>query len=65
VEKTARKTEPIVLCHSIGFPSGLSFFLVSSVCFLVRVTVVDKKGCRLLFANHLGHNFNRKEEKIA
>jgi len=31
-----------VLWHSTGFPSGLSvFFVVSSVCLLVRVTMVD------------------------
>jgi hypothetical protein len=35
-----------VLWHSTGFPSGLSVFFwgggVSSVCVLVRVTMVDK-----------------------
>jgi hypothetical protein len=31
-----------VFWHSTGFPSGLSVFFVSSVCFLVRVTMVDK-----------------------
>jgi hypothetical protein len=31
-----------VLWHSTGFPSGLSFLFVSSVCLLVRVTMVDK-----------------------
>jgi hypothetical protein len=31
-----------VLWHSTGFPSRLSVFLVSSVCLLVRITVVDK-----------------------
>jgi hypothetical protein len=42
-KKTARKTELNVLWHSTGFPSGLSgFFLVSSVCFFGRVTMVDK-----------------------
>ena len=40
--KTARKTELNVLWHSTGFPSGLSVFFVSSVCLLVRVTMVDK-----------------------
>jgi hypothetical protein len=66
VKKTARKTELNALWHSTGFPSGLSVFLVSSVCFLVRVTMVDKKqGCRLLFASHTGHNVIRKEEKKA
>ena len=42
VKKTARKTELNVLSHSTGFPSDLSVFLVSSVCLLVRVTMVDK-----------------------
>jgi hypothetical protein len=42
VIKTARKTELNVLWHSTGFASGLSVFLVSSVCLLVRVTMVDK-----------------------
>ena len=43
VKKIARKTELNVHWHSTGLPSGVSvFFLVSSVCFLVRVTVVDK-----------------------
>ena len=41
VKKTARKTELNVLWHSTGFLSGLSVF-VSSVCLLVRVTIVDK-----------------------
>jgi hypothetical protein len=38
---------------------------VSSVCLLVRVSVVDKKkkGFRLLFASHIGHNVIRKEER--
>ena len=41
-----KKTELNVLWHSTGFQSGF----VSSVCLLVRVTIVDKKkqGCRLL-----------------
>jgi len=30
-----------VLWHTTGFPLGLSFF-VSSLCLLVRVTMVDK-----------------------
>ena len=42
VKKTARKTELNILWHSTSFPSGLSDFLVSSVCLLVRVTMVDK-----------------------
>jgi len=41
VKKTARKTELNVLWHSTGFPSGWSVFFVSSVCLLVRVTVLD------------------------
>jgi len=51
VKKTVRKTELNVLWHSTGFPSGLSFFFVSSVCLLVRVTVMDKNKavvCSLL-----------------
>jgi hypothetical protein len=39
-KKTARKTELNVLWHSTGFPSGLSV-TPSSVCLLVRVTMVD------------------------
>jgi hypothetical protein len=31
----------------------------------VRVTMVDKKGFRLLFASHIGHNVIKKEEKKA
>jgi hypothetical protein len=39
---------------------------VSSVCLLVRVTMVDKnKAVVLLFASHIGHNVIRKEEKKA
>jgi hypothetical protein len=47
------------------FPSGLSvFFLVSSVCLVVHVTMVYKnKACRLLFAGHIGQNVIRKEKK--
>jgi len=42
------------------------FCFVSSVFPLLRVTVVDKKkGCRLLFASHIGHNVIWKEEKKA
>jgi len=40
VKKTTRTTDLNVLWHSTGFPSGLSFFF-SSVCLLVRVTMVD------------------------
>ena len=51
LKKTAQKTELNFLWHSTGFPSDLSVFLVSSVCLLVRVTVVDKNKtvvCSLL-----------------
>jgi len=65
-KKTARKTELNVLWHSTGFPSRLPVFFVSSVCLLLRVTVVDKnKAVVLLFASHIGHNVIRKEEKKA
>jgi hypothetical protein len=37
-KKTARKTALNVLWHSTGFPPGLSVFVVSSVCLLVRMT---------------------------
>jgi hypothetical protein len=40
-------------------------FFVKSVCLLVRVTMVDKIKCDLLFASHIGHNIIRKEEKEA
>jgi SUMO ligase MMS21 Smc5/6 complex component len=38
-------------------------FFVSSVCLLVRVTMVDKNKTRLLFASHIGHNVIQKEGK--
>ena len=41
-KKTARKTELNVLWHSTGFPIRFVRFFVSSVCLLVRVTMVDK-----------------------
>ena len=40
--KAGRKTELNVLWHSTGFPSSFSVFFVSSVCLLVRVTMVDE-----------------------
>jgi len=43
-KKTARKPELNVLWHSTGLPSSLSVFFVSSVCLLVRVTMVDKNS---------------------
>jgi hypothetical protein len=43
-KKKEKKTKPAlnVFWHITGFPSGLSVFFVSSVCFLVRVAMVDK-----------------------
>jgi hypothetical protein len=65
VKKLARKTELNVLWHSTGFPSGLSVFchfcVSSCACDYGRLN----QGCRLLFANHIGHNVIRKEEKKA
>jgi hypothetical protein len=64
VKKKARKTELNILWHSTGSPTSLSVFLISSVCLVVHVTMVDKKtGCRLLLASHIGQNLKRKEEK--
>jgi hypothetical protein len=40
--KNAGKIELNVLWHSTDFPSGLSVFFVSSICPVVRVTMVDK-----------------------
>jgi len=40
-------------------------FFASSVCLLVRVTVVDKSKAVFLFVSHIDHNVIRKEEKIA
>jgi len=37
-----QKNELNFLWQSTGFPSGLSDFFVSSVCLLVRLTMVDK-----------------------
>jgi hypothetical protein len=42
VKKTTQKTELNVLWHSTGFSIRFANFFVSSVCFLVRVTTVDK-----------------------
>jgi hypothetical protein len=36
------------------------FLFVSFVGLFVRVTMMDKKGCHLLFASHIGHNVFRK-----
>ena len=53
-----------VLWHSTGFQSGLSAFFVSSVCLLVRVTVVDKNKavvCCLLATSAIMLSEKRKE----
>ena len=65
--KIARKTELNVLWHSTGFTSSLSVFFVSSVCLLVRVTVVDKNKavvCCLLATSTimLSEKKNRKRK---
>jgi len=49
---TKNLTECSVAQHR--FPIRFISFFVSSVCLLVRVTMVDKKGCRLLFASLIG-----------
>jgi len=64
VKKTARKTELNVPWYSTGFPSGLSVFLVSSMCLLVRVTMVDKNKavvCSLLATSAIMLSEIRKE----
>jgi di/tricarboxylate transporter len=63
---TARKTELNVLWHSTGFPSGLSVFFVTSVCFLVRVTVVDKNKavvCCLLATSAITLSEKKKRKR--
>ena len=45
------------------FPIRFVSFFVSSVYLLVCVTMVDKKGCRLLFASHIGHNVSEKKKR--
>ena len=52
--------------HGTGFPSGLSDFFVSSVCVLVRVTVVDKNKavvCCLLATSTLMLSENKKRKR--
>jgi len=66
VKKTARKTELNVLWHSTSFPSGLSFFFVSSVCPLVRVTMADKNKavvCCLLATSAIMLSENKKRKR--
>jgi len=53
-----------VLWHSTDFPSGLSVFLASSVCLLVRVTMMDKNKavvCCLLATSAIMLSERRKE----
>jgi hypothetical protein len=64
VKKTARKTELLVLWHSTGFPSGWS--VVSSVCLLVRVTMVDKNRavvCSLLATSAIMLSEKKKRKR--
>jgi hypothetical protein len=66
VKKLHEKTELNVFWHSTGFPSGLSIFLVSSVCLLLRVIMVDKNKpvvCCLLATSAI--ILSEKEEKKA
>jgi hypothetical protein len=65
VKKTARKIKLNVLWLSTGFPSGLSVFCQICVSSFACDCSGYKQGCRLLLANHIGHNFVRKEEKKA
>ena len=52
--------------HSTGFPSSLSVFFVSSVCLLVRVTMVDKNKavvCCLLATSAIILSENKKSKR--
>ena len=52
--------------HSTGFPSSLSVFFVSSVCLLVRVTMVDKNKavvCCLLATSAIVLSENKKSKR--
>ena len=63
--KTARKPELNVIWHSIGFPSDVSFF-VSSVCLLVRVTMVGKHNaviCSLLATSAIMLSEQKKRKR--
>jgi hypothetical protein len=67
LKKTAGKTEENVLWHSTGFPSGLSGFFVSSVCLLVRVTMVDKNKavvCCFLATSAIMLSEKKKRKRI-
>jgi hypothetical protein len=64
LKKLHEKTELNVLWHSTGFPSCLSLFF-SSVCLLVRVTMVDKNKAVCLLASSaiiLSEKKKRKRE---
>jgi hypothetical protein len=65
--KNCTKTELNVLGHSTSFPSGLSgFFFVSSVCLLVRVTVVDENNavvCCLLATSAIMLSEKKKRKR--
>jgi len=67
-KKTARKIELNVLWHSAGFPSGLLVFFVSSVCLLVRVTMVDKNKavvcCLLVTSAKMLTQKKKRERKM-
>ena len=67
VKKTARKTELNVLWHNTDFPSGLLVF-VSSVCLLVRVTMVDNNKtvvcCLLATSAIMLSEKNRRKRKM-
>jgi hypothetical protein len=55
-----------ILRHSTGFPSGLSVFVVSSVCLLVRVTVVGKNkavACCLLATSAIMLSGRKKRKR--
>jgi len=65
-KKTAREAELNFLRHNTGFASGLSVFWVSSVCLLVRVTVVDKNKavvCCLLATSGLMLSEKKKRKR--
>jgi hypothetical protein len=66
VYKTVRKTELNILWHRTGFPTRLSVFLVSSVCLLVRVIMVDKNKavvCCLLATSAIMLSENKKRKR--
>ena len=55
-----------VFWHSTGFPAGCQFFFVSSVCLLVRVSVVDKNKavvCSLLATSAIMLSEKKKRKR--